>query len=262
MKFTLVIADDNTIITDGLKELISEYFQEIEITGIYRNGKDLIDDIDTHSIETPDIFLSDIHMPKADGIDVCRYLKEHNANTQMILFTGYKKFEYAKDALNLQVSHLLVKPYSSEELLECIRKVLAVIKAEQTPAQAETLSYNPDSIPALSLTPLIEKYIAKHYTNAVLSVPDIAAHFGISNSYLSRMFKREKDCALTTYISNVRIQKAKELIQKNPLISNKNIADQIGFNDPIYFHKVFKKTLGVTPAQYRRMVQSDEKTDI
>ena len=64
-----------------------------------------------YSLSTPpDIVISDIVMPGIDGITFLRYLKEKYPNTQFIILTGHRNFEYACDALNLGAAVFLLKP--------------------------------------------------------------------------------------------------------------------------------------------------------
>lgn len=95
----------------------------------------------------------------------------------------------------------------------------------------------------------IEQYIHFHYAKH-LSLESIAEEFSLSSNYLSRSFKKKTGTGITDYINNVRIQKAKELLE-NPEIKIFHIAAQVGYSDEKYFSRVFKKTVGMSPLQYR-----------
>ena len=95
----------------------------------------------------------------------------------------------------------------------------------------------------------IEQYIHFHYAKH-LSLESIAEEFSLSSNYLSRSFKKKTGSGITDYINNVRIQKAKELLE-NPEIKIFHIAAQVGYSDEKYFSRVFKKTVGMSPLQYR-----------
>ena len=70
-------------------------------------------------------------------------------------------------------------------------------------------------------------------------------------SYLSKIFKEEMDCTFTGYVSRVRIEKSRELLLDGS-ISIADIAVMVGFEDQSYFTKVFRRTVGVSPGEYRR----------
>ncbi len=115
--YSVIIADDSKKICEGLQEIVSTCRPDLEIIGVYYNGKSLIEAL---SNKLPDILITDIRMPGADGIEVCEYLKSRNADTQVILITAFQEFEYAKKAIDHKVSAFLIKPYSSSQLFEAL----------------------------------------------------------------------------------------------------------------------------------------------
>lgn len=96
----------------------------------------------------------------------------------------------------------------------------------------------------------INDYIKKHYADAI-NTKTIADHFGFTPAYLSKLFREYKEITPSEYISRLRISKAKELLHNNSSISVREIAAAIGYDDPLYFSKVFKKLVGVTPKAYQ-----------
>lgn len=94
-----------------------------------------------------------------------------------------------------------------------------------------------------------ETYIRKHY-HEELSLTRIADAIHISPSYLSRVFKSKRGVSLSTYIQNVRVERAKELIVSTELRTYE-IAEQVGIADPVYFSKLFKKVTGMRVRDYR-----------
>ncbi|MDV4151851.1 response regulator [Clostridium sp. AL.422] len=83
-----------------------------------------------------------------------------------------------------------------------------------------------------------------------LNLEDIANTFNLSPYYFSRSFKEAMGCNLTDYINLVRIKNAKELLKKNEM-SIKEIGYTVGYSDPNYFSKVFKKYEGYSPKEYK-----------
>lgn len=94
-----------------------------------------------------------------------------------------------------------------------------------------------------------EAYIQEHYAESI-SLDDVARHVNLSQHYFSRFFKHEKGVGFTDYLTKVRIDHAIELLFLEEL-SIKEIAYMVGFNDPNYFFKIFKKTTGFTPGEYK-----------
>ena len=88
------------------------------------------------------------------------------------------------------------------------------------------------------------------------AVEQLAQQFYLSSSYLSRLFKRETGTTLTTYLQNVRIEAAKNLLRTTALKSYE-VAERVGINDPVYFSRIFKKITGLKPKDYRHSVQNE-----
>jgi two-component system response regulator YesN len=96
-----------------------------------------------------------------------------------------------------------------------------------------------------------KQYIAKNYGNRI-ELEDIAQCIFLSPAYLGILFKRETGQTFTEYVTDVRIKKAKELLQKIEL-NISDIAQKVGYKDARYFIKVFKRLVGITPSEYRKL---------
>lgn len=106
--------------------------------------------------------------------------------------------------------------------------------------------------------PLIEEiieYIEKNYSKDI-SLGGISKKFFINTSYLSQLFKKEKNIKFIDYITGLRLNKAQELLVASSLSVNE-IAEAIGYNDARYFREVFVKHLHMTPSRYRKENTSD-----
>lgn len=95
----------------------------------------------------------------------------------------------------------------------------------------------------------VEQYIRENIKEE-LDLETISNNFNLSAYYFSRSFKEVMGCNLTDYINTVRIKKAKELLKRNEM-SIKEIGYEVGYSDPNYFSKVFKKYEGYTPTVYK-----------
>ena len=85
-----------------------------------------------------------------------------------------------------------------------------------------------------------------------LSLNQLADYVHLSPNYLSNLFKKEVGYRLSDYMNELRIEKAKYLLL-NTRERSHEIASELGFSDPAYFCKVFKKSTGLSPAEYRHM---------
>ena len=97
---------------------------------------------------------------------------------------------------------------------------------------------------------MIKDYIAKNYANDSLSVKDISEHVFLSSSYVCTLFKSETGQTLNQYLTDFRIERAKKLLQ-DPRYKITDISEKVGYTDGNYFGKTFKRTIGLSPSEYR-----------
>ena len=142
------------------------------------------------------------------------------------------------------IETILSNVKSVEQLREQTYKILSV-----------AMDYR-DSQPNSQYKKLIrqaKEYIDKHYTDAELTLNDVAAQVNLSASHFSAVFSQETGQTFKEYLTETRINKAKELLRMTALRSA-DIAYQVGYNDPHYFSSVFKKNTGLSPIEFRSQV--------
>ena len=100
-------------------------------------------------------------------------------------------------------------------------------------------------------------YIEKHYAEEELSLNSLAAHVNFSPNHLSAVFKQETGQPFIKYLTDYRMEHAKELLCSTSKRSNE-IGQMVGYKDPHYFSYLFKKTQGLTPTQYRNGTREEE----
>ncbi len=98
------------------------------------------------------------------------------------------------------------------------------------------------------------KYFSEHYQENI-HLDDIIASINISKSHFIRLFKQYTDCTPMEYLNHFRIEKAKELLAQTEF-TVKEISTKTGFTDEFYFSRLFKKTIGISPLNYRKYQQS------
>lgn len=100
------------------------------------------------------------------------------------------------------------------------------------------------------LTRNAERYIHAHYSDPDISVENLCSYLHVSPAYFSTIFKRESGMNFVSYLTDVRLQKAVELLN---VTEDKTyiIAQKVGYTEPNYFSYVFKKKFGVSPSKYR-----------
>ena len=96
-----------------------------------------------------------------------------------------------------------------------------------------------------------KKYVQKNYKEK-LTLAMISSDIGISQGYLSSVFKKTTGSNLNDYVNHVKIEKAKDLLGMHEYMMYE-ISDMLGFENPYYFSKVFKRITGMTPSDYETM---------
>lgn len=101
---------------------------------------------------------------------------------------------------------------------------------------------------------MAKDYVEKNYADETLSVETICEHLNLSQSYFSTVFKRKTGQNYVTYVREIRMKQAAELLNRT---EDKTyvIARKVGYADPYYFSSIFKKTYGVSPSRFRKNVQ-------
>ncbi|MFC5449893.1 response regulator [Paenibacillus aestuarii] len=133
--YKIIIADDEDIVREGIRDSLNWGELGFEVIGAYENGLGVLQAAEQ---VPPDVVLTDINMPRMDGLEVTRYLFEHYPQTKVIILTGYDEFEYAQQAVKLKVHDYILKPNTAEELRHILRKVKAELDEENH--QLEDLS--------------------------------------------------------------------------------------------------------------------------
>ena len=100
-------------------------------------------------------------------------------------------------------------------------------------------------------------FMEYHYTEGI-NITEIAKYIGLERSYFYRVFKEETGITPEQFLMNLRIERAKNLIQKN--LEFKEIPSAIGLKDIYHFSNMFKKITGITPSQYRKLNEKNEFT--
>ena len=94
-----------------------------------------------------------------------------------------------------------------------------------------------------------KEYMKQNFTRDI-SLEEVAKYVDISPYYFSKLFKEEEGENFIDYLTSLRIAKAKELLQGTEE-SIKEICSEVGYSDPNYFSRIFKKVVGYTPTEYR-----------
>ncbi|WP_343342629.1 PocR ligand-binding domain-containing protein [Terrisporobacter petrolearius] len=169
---------------------------------------------------------------------LCNYLVEEALDKNLIL-EMYKK----SIGSNKEIDEDFFQGYSVDNI-EKLKKGISNAMIDAYVSHCEC-----DKKISSTLKPAID-YIYKNKSENI-TVENMAKVCHISQSYFSRLFSKEMGDSFSNYISKLKINWAKELLEESDM-SVSQVSDELGFNEPGYFIKIFKKHEGVTPSVYRK----------
>lgn len=132
--YRILLVDDEILVRDAIRENIDWAGMDCELVGDCENGKQAAEFVETHSV---DIVLTDICMPYMDGMELSHFLYDHYPDVVIVIFSGFGEFEYAKKAIQYNVSEYMLKPVTAMELREVIEKMKE--KVDQRKQEKERL---------------------------------------------------------------------------------------------------------------------------
>lgn len=249
----LMLVDDNQDLLDFLREALCESFAEI-ITAT--GGKEALRQITTGKL--PDIIVSDVNMPDGDGFWLCSELKGNDrySHIPFVLLTARGEDQSQSESYRLGADSFLAKPFEIDTLMELIRNLLrrkAEIRKKyldnQDIADAEYGSEEERFILQLN------RIIDENMSNPALDQQLICRELGVSRALLYNRMKAITGAGAKEYITKIRIEKAKALIE-NTSMTIAEISDMTGFASQSYFSTAFKNYTGMTPSQYKQNVKT------
>ncbi|BCG59850.1 hypothetical protein PUR_32750 [Paenibacillus sp. URB8-2] len=125
--YKLILAEDEEDVREGIIGQIDWERYGFEVIDHAENGKEAAELIDR---VLPDVVVTDIQMPFMNGLQLAEYIRSRHPGTKIIILTGYDEFEYAQRAIKLQIDEYILKPFSSQELIDVLLKVKGTIEAE------------------------------------------------------------------------------------------------------------------------------------
>lgn len=176
--YKLIIVEDEADVREGIIEKIDWASYGFEVVDQAENGQEATESIDRL---LPDVVVTDIQMPFMNGLQLAEWIRSRHPATKVIILTGYDEFEYAQKAIKLQIDEYLLKPFSSQELIDVLMKVRNEIEAEI--AEKENMyvlsEYYRKSLPLLR-----EQFLSALVSRRLRSaeIAEKSAEYGISLS--------------------------------------------------------------------------------
>ena len=121
-------------------------------------------------------------------------------------------------------------------------------------AYQEAMAQIEEEVGISSVIQEVKDYVEQNYWRVDFSLPEAANYVNLSVPYMSKLFRKEAGMTFVDYLTSVRIRKSIDLF-RNEKLKIYEIAEHVGYTTQHYFSTVFKKNLGVSPAEYRKKMK-------
>ncbi|MFC4103423.1 response regulator transcription factor [Paenibacillus xanthanilyticus] len=240
MKLTILLVEDEESIRSGFRRVLEDIIGGVRVAGEACSGQEALDWLKSHTV---DAVITDIRMKEMGGIQLIQRLKEQYPALPVVIISGYGDFEYAQAAIRCEAIDYLLKPVKTSELAQVVERL-----------RKRAMKESPDLDPQKSME---ERHVIRKVKEIIgqrldqdISLQYLADQVHLNHRYLSVLFKSETGQNLSDYVTQIRMDRAKQLL-KDTQIKIQDIAKLSGYPNVKYFLHVFKQNLGCTPSEYR-----------
>ena len=246
-KFVVQIVEDNHDLRSHMKDMLKSHYQIIESI----NGAEGLESITEH---VPDLVISDVMMPKMDGIEMTNKLKEdpRTSHIPVILLTAKTSKEDKLTGLKSGADEFLSKPFDEDELKVRIENLIQIrSKLQQQYAVSDFKIPKTKQDKEGQFLKKATEVVVDNIENDQFSVEDLSGELGMSRVQFHRKIKALTDQSTTTFIRNIRLERARQLLQQGDY-NVTEVAYMVGFSSQSYFTKSFQKHFGKAPSAFQR----------
>ena len=242
----VLIVEDNTDMRAFIRLILNKEYELHEAP----NG---LDGLKKAIKIQPNIIVSDVMMPKMDGVSMCQKLKTdwRTSHIPIILLTAKADQVSRLKGLESRADDYITKPFNEEELLQIIKNRI-IQRQELRKKWAHIVKLDPKEICITSADEVFLKKLINaieyHIDNANFGVDELIKDLAVSRTQLHRKVKGLTNQSTTEFIRTFRLKRAHDLIIKKAG-SISEVAYKVGFSSPQYFSRSFRKRFGYSPGQ-------------
>ncbi|RBQ02420.1 hybrid sensor histidine kinase/response regulator [Pedobacter miscanthi] len=243
---TILVVEDNSEIRSLITTLVGNNYQVAESENGLLGWETAVEML-------PDLIICDIMMPVMDGIELCSRLKqdERTSHIPVIILTARSSHIHQVSGLETGADAYITKPFSPELLLLNVRNLLMSREVmrqkflKHIHLAPKDLTIN--AIDEAFMQKLLG-YIDQHIADEDFGVSELASMIGMSKPVLYKKIRQLTNLSVNDFVKSIRLKKAMELFKLNRFTIYE-VAYQVGFNDPKYFSREFKKQFGKSPRE-------------
>ena len=245
-KINVLLVEDNEDLLYFLKTFLTKEYHVLEA----KNGKE---GFELAKKSVPDLIITDVMMPVMNGYELCRKLKTDHltCHIPVIILTAKNSIDSNILGYELGADDFIPKPFyvkmlttRIKNLIENRRKLRERFRQQFLQPQEVKIASADDSFLIKAL-----RIVEDHISDSEFDVNQFALEMGLSRSVFYRKMRAIADQSANEFINNIRLKRAAQLLKQNKLTISE-ITYEVGFNDPQYFSKCFKKQFGKTPSEF------------
>ncbi|PHN99338.1 hypothetical protein CSC82_34550, partial [Rhodobacteraceae bacterium 4F10] len=236
--YRILIVDDNFEMRAYLKRSLSNYtcFEA-------ENGEEALDFLSKEKI---DFIMTDYMMPVMNGLALIEKIKAKKINVPILMLTARTDTKSKLEVLRLGIDDYLNKPFEKDELLIRIQNALNNSINRTTYIKENTIKKEELNESDLWIKK-VEEFINKQCSDPNMTQEDIAQHLNTSRSSLNRKIKAATGLTPNQFITEIKLQKARSIVEQNPSVLLKTLALEVGYLHSTHFSKIYKQRFGVLP---------------
>ncbi len=242
-KYTALVVDDDEALLSFMYDELSESYTVLKA----RDGVEALEVMETNK---PDIVVSDIMMPRMDGIELCRHIKSDRDTSiiPLILLSSKYSLDTKVEGLEAGADDYITKPFNMDVLKLRIKKMIelrhndsGLIEVEPSPVKITSKDEE--------MVDYAIKYVEENIQNPELSVDDLLsnASSGLSKANFYKRLRNVTGKTPTEFIRTIRLKRAMQLLKESEM-NISEVAYQVGYNNPRYFSLQFKEEFKVSPS--------------
>jgi len=246
-EINIVIAEDEPLLLRTLVRQVQYADSLFKVVYAAPDGESALQFLQNHQV--PDILITDIHMPVLDGIGLIKAVERAYPAIKKIIISGYSEFEYAQQALKMNVIDYMLKPVKKQDLEDLLSRLKIKIVGERS-AMKSLIPLSNRQYNAEEIVKSVEEFIKTNYAGEI-SLEEISKRFNVNAPHLSKIFLKYAGESPSRYIMTLRMNEAKHLLSLKNELTVKEIGEAVGYPDPFYFSRMFKQFTGITPTEYK-----------
>ena len=242
MKYKLLIVDDESLSRTTLCNCFPWEHVGFELVGQASNGQIALDFLKKNTVH---VLLCDIYMPIINGIELVKILSSWDNPPITIFFSGYRDFEYARQAIALGVRSYILKPIKYDDLIQTFTTIKLELDRKYNHSQEPLSAYKQDNF-----VENVHTYVSNNLRTANLK--DLSSQLYMNSCYVSQLYKQKTNQNFSDYLLEVRMKKAAELLTttQEKIYS---IGSMVGYSNAKNFARAFLSFYGQTPTEYRNL---------